>query len=330
MTGPGLNKWIERMSPTNAAPVAVQETSFPAMGGTEILLKGLKENTKVDEYDFNLLLSTPDPNKIQYSKKNILWQHLNYDDESVAIMSDKSFIRNLSATVYVSNWQFEKYRYFHNVPLSESYVVKNAIQPIEFKERSKDGKIKLIYTSAPFRGLDLLLDVFEHLDRDDIELDVYSSNEIYGSGYKGFVGSSFDPLFNRAKGMKNVNYIGYASNDEVKSALTEAHIFAYPSTFEETCCLAMVEAGAAGCKMVTTNLGALYETGTEYATLVPIKSTGVEMLKAYSDALSHEIDSYWDTASQELIRKQSEYFNSFYSWDRRSEEWNRLFEQVCS
>lgn len=302
----------------------------PAMGGTEILRNGLYKHTNVEQYEnINLLLCTPDYAKIRFTKKNILWQHLSYSDESIAPMRDPAFMKTIQAFVYVSNWQIEKFRYLFQIPVENSYVIKNAIEPIEFIEKPKDGKLKLIYTSTPFRGLSILLDVFEKLDRDDIELDVYSSTAVYGTGYQNHHAGIWDDLFNRARAMRNVNYMGYAPNEEIHKALQSAHIFAYPSIFEETCCLAMVEAGAAGCNLVTTNIGALYETGAEYAKLVPIKSSEQDIISSYAEALNHSIDNYWTNENQNHIKEQSDYFNKFYSWERRAKEWNEFFEKVA-
>jgi glycosyltransferase involved in cell wall biosynthesis len=302
----------------------------PAMGGTEILREGLYKHTNIADYDnINLLLCTPDYGKIRFTKKNILWQHLSYNDESLAPMRDPSFMKSIQASVYVSNWQIEKFRYLFQIPVENAYVIKNAIEPIEFVEKPKDGKLKLIYTSTPFRGLNILLDVFENLNRDDIELDVYSSTAVYGTGYQNHHAGLWDHIFDRAKGMKGVNYMGYAPNKDIHKALQEAHIFAYPSIFEETCCLAMVEAGAAGCDMVTTNIGALYETGSEYAKMVPIKSTEQDIIESYSKALVETIDNYWDKSNQDRLKEQSDFYNKYYNWERRAKEWNKFFEEVA-
>lgn len=315
--------WLQRIEDNKSSPV------MPARGGTELLLEGLKKYTKVDDYEnINLLLSTPNPDKLRYTKKNILWQHLNYIDESLAPMRDPAFMKSIAATVYVSHWQLEKFRYLFQVPLHNAYVIRNAIDPIEFKEKTKDGKLKLIYTSTPFRGLNILLDVFEMLNRDDVELEVYSSTQIYSSGYHQLYGNLYTELFDRAMSMKNVNYHGYAENKDIHKALQEAHIFSYPSVFEETACLAMIEAGAAGCSLVTTDLGALPETGSMYANMVTIKSNENQIKDSYAQLLNNSIDNYWLPSNQELIREQSEYFNKFYSWEKRAQEWNQFFEMI--
>lgn len=311
--------WLQRISSDNNVK--------PARGGTELLRDGMIKHSKFSEYDnLNLLVATPDPSKVRFTKKNILWQHLNYSDESLAPMKDNAFMKSIDATVYVSHWQLEKFRYLFQVPLHNAYVIRNAIEPIEFKPKSKDGKLKLIYTSTPFRGLSILLDVMDQLDRDDIELDVYSSTSVYGSGYESHYYGVYEDLFNRARETKGVNYRGYAENEEIHKAVQEAHIFAYPSTFEETACLSMIEAGAAGCNLVTTDLGALPETGAAYAKMCTIKPDEKQIAATYSELLNYQIDNYWTNENQELIREQSDYFNKYYNWERRAKEWNRLFE----
>lgn len=319
-------EWTE----TNLKNNNTNEDIMMPMGGTEILRDGLYKHTNILQHqDINIVLSNPYFKNLKYTKKNLLWQHLSYSDQSLNPgYTDPSFMNAINSFVYVSNWQHEKYRWIFKIPLENSYIIKNAIEPIEFKSKPKDGKIKLIYTSAPFRGLDMLLASFEMLNRDDVELDIYSSVKIYGTGYEKHTDGVYEEYFEIARSMKNVNYMGYATNDVIKKALQESHIFVYPSTFEETCCLSMIEAGAAGCKMVTTNLGALYETGSEYARMMPMQSTPEIFVREYVKLLNQEIDNYWSVATQSKLQEQSDFYNHFYSWEKRAVEWNILFEKI--
>jgi glycosyltransferase involved in cell wall biosynthesis len=291
-------------------------------GGSDLMLEGIKKH--VDLTGVNIIQSVCDESLIDPDKKNILWQHLPADQPFVQGISNKYFQRQLDATVYVSHWQHEKYRWLHQVPLDNAYVIKNAIEPIEFIPRSKGNKTKIIYASAPYRGLDVMLDAFELLDRDDVELDVYSSTVIYGSDYVAHEGDKYDHLFNRARSMKNVNYIGYVPHDELIAALQKANILAYPCIFEETSCLTVIEAAAAGCQIVTTNIGALPETGSEFALLVPIQADYKGIVSSFADHLGFAIDSNLKFDGQ----TQSAFYNSHYSWDNRSKAWSNLLSTV--
>jgi len=297
-------------------------------GGSELAYQALLKNVGSDWVkDVNLILSVCNPALLDTTRKNVVWQQLSYDQQNVALMRDKSFVDKVDCFVYVSNWQYEKFRNIYNIPEYKSVVIKNATESFVYTQRSQ-GKMKLIYTSAPNRGLDVLLDAFEVLNRDDVELDVYSSTIIYGSDYSKQVDHVFKPLFDRASNMKNVNYKGYGENSVVREALQQSHIFAYPSTFEETSCMAAIEAGSAGCKLITTNYGALYETGSEYATMVPFNSNRSMLVRSYAKALNQAINNYWKQENLDLLQKQSVYFNTFYNWQVRTSQWKNLFNHI--
>lgn len=305
---------------------------IPPVGGSEILLNKLYQYTDIKEYkDINIILSNPYFSNLKYTKKNILWQHLSYSDESNLVgYKDQSFLNMISAFVYVSHWQYEKYRWIYRPPLENSYIIKNAIDPIQFKKKEKNEKIKLIYTSTFYRGLDILLSAFKLLNRDDIELDIYFSSKLYGNAYNKEYEKLHSDLFEEVKNTKNVNYMDFVPNNILRESFQKAHIFAYPSTFEETSCLSMIEAGAAGCRMITTNLGALFETGAEYTRFVTIQSSKDLLIQKYADALNEEINNYWSTQTQSQLEKQSEYYNNFYSWEKRAKEWNTLFDKILT
>jgi glycosyltransferase involved in cell wall biosynthesis len=294
-------------------------------GGSEIGLKYLKKY--VDFSGVNLILSSCNYEFLDLTKPNILWQQLSYDQENVARMRDTNFTDRIHTFVYNSHWTYEKFRAVFNTPAHKSVVIKNGIEPFPKYEKPK-GKLKLVYTSTPWRGLDVLLRAFYLLNRDDVELDVYSSTIIYGTGFYNQTQKQWEPLFDVARNMRGVNYMGYATNDQIREALQNAHILAYPSTFEETSCYAVIEAMAAGCQVVTTNLGALYDTCGEYGILVPYDSDRERLARRYADALNSAIDSYWETHTQTRLAQQAEFYNREWSWGKRSQEWKILLETI--
>lgn len=289
-------------------------------GGSDIMLEGLKKYVNLD--GINIIQTVCDERYINQDKKNILWQHLPADQPLVQGIRNKYFQRQLDATVMVSHWQHERYRLMHQIPLNNVVVIKNAIEPIEFIPRSND-KVKIIYASAPYRGLDVMLSAFELLNRNDVELDIYSSTIIYGSDYVDHEGDKYEPLFQKARELKNVNYIGYASHDNMIKAIQGADILAYPCTFEETSCLTAIEALAAGCQVVTTNIGALPETGSEFSTIVPIQSTYADLVNSFASSLNEAVDKSTTFDG----RYQSEFYNKTYGWENRAKEWNSLINR---
>ena len=293
-------------------------------GGSELLYNNLLKHTGSDwQKQINLILSfcyseLLDPNRI-----NVLWQHLACNQQSVVNMENSNFVKSVDHFVYVSNWQLKHYADRVDISIANNHIIKNAIQPIEFIEKPKD-KIKLIYTSMPNRGLEVLLDAFQIINRDDIELTVYSSDIIYGKNYKS---NNSEYLFHRCRTTPGVIYKGYAVNKAVRQAVQRSHILAYPSIYEETSCLAAIEAGAAGCKIVTTNLGALPETCEQWATYVDHSFDNRELAYNYAEVLNSMIDNYQSSCYN--LQEQSDWFNNTYSWENRSKEWKEFFNKIC-
>lgn len=300
------------------------------LGGSEILNNNLLKYTGQDwQKTVNLVLSVCDPAYIDPSRVNVIWQHLAYDQGAIRGMADNNFIQAVDHFVYVSDWQRQQFEQRFATNLSENHVIKNAIEPIEFKEKPTD-KIKLIYTSTPNRGLEVLLKAFKILDRRDIELTVFSSNIIYGKGYSNQLAGAHDHLFHQCKTTPGIVYRGYAMNKAVRQALRSSHILAYPSIYEETSCLAAIEAGAAGCKIVTTNLGALPETCNSWATYVDYQyGDDLDLLaERFAQTLNYEIDKYWENSY--TIKDQSDWFNDHYSWNHRAQQWLEFFNKICA
>lgn len=278
------------------------------MGGTEILHKNLMRFVGIP-HEINLIVSNCSVQNISEEKPNILWQHLNTDQDAVKMLHENK--DRYDMIVFVSEWQRQKFIKEFSLLESKTCVIKNAIIPIPYVPRKETEKRKLIYTSTPWRGLNELIHMLPFLT--GFELDVYSSTMIYGSNFADIVGDRFEPLYNRCRNTMNCHYRGYAMNKVVRKALQSANIFAYPSTFEETSCLAAIEAGAAGCEIIVTPLGALPETCDKYATFAELDN--------YQTALQNAINTYDPTRGKDI----SEYYNDKYSWDNRISQWSELF-----
>lgn len=299
------------------------------IGGSELYYKNLLKYTGTDwQEKINLVVSFCHPQVIDPNKINVILQELSYDQNAIAGMLDQNFIDSVDHFVYVSHWQLEEFKNRFGIDTANNHVIWNAVPRIDYQPKS-EGKIKLIYTSTPYRGLDVLLDAMDLIKRDDIELSVYSSNIIYGKGYAQTTGNAFDALFNRCKTMKNVVYKGWAMNKAIQKAVQQSHIHAYPCTFEETSCMAAMETGMAGCRIVTTNLGALPETCGPWANYVDFKLGDDRKVLAerYAEVLNQEIDNYWQNTYS--LHEQSQWFNDRYSWETRTPEWLNFFKTIC-
>ena len=315
---------LKKINDDQSRPVSFSDS----FGGSENQLRLLLKNLPDESFkNINLILNNANHDLIEKDKINVLWMHHFVNQKEAQNLNSKDFVDKLDWIVFNSNWNFEKYVYQFKIPESKSVVIKNAIEKINFEEKSKD-KISLIYHTTPWRGLANLLNVFKNLNLKNVKLNVCSSTIIYGKKFDAVLGKTYEGLFNECKNTNNVNYLGYLENDKIIELLKKMHIFAHPSIWPETSCIAAIESMAAGCEIVTTNLGALYETCSPFGTFVNFDRNFSNLEKRYSKALLNSIKNYWSDENQNKLRLQRETINATYSWDVRSLEWKNFFNEI--
>ena len=315
---------LKKANDDQSRPVAFNDS----FGGSENQLRSLLKYLPDESFkDINLILNNANHNLIEKDKINVLWMHHFVNQKEAQNLNSKDFVDKLDWIIFNSNWNFEKYVYQLKIPESKSVVIKNAIEKINFEEKPKD-KISLIYHTTPWRGLANLLNVFKNLNLKNVELNVCSSTIIYGKKFDSALGKTYEGLFNECKNTNNVNYLGYLKNDKIIELLKKMHIFAHPSIWPETSCIAAIESMAAGCEIVTTNLGALYETCSPFGTFVNFDRNFSNLEKRYSKVLLNSIKNYWSDENQNKLRLQRETINATYSWDVRSLEWKNFFNEI--
>ena len=299
-------------------------------GGSENQLRLLFKNVD-DEYfkDVNLILNSTDPKLLEKNKINILWMHHYVNQKETENLKNKEYINKLNYIVFNSNWNFENFKIQYKIPENKSIVLKNAINKIDFKNKTKD-KISLIYHTTPWRGLELLLKVFKKINKENVELNVCSSTIIYGKKFHDSYEKKFQKLFDDCKNTKNVNFHGYKGNSSILEMLKEVHIFSYPSIWTETSCISAIEAMAAGCEVVTTNLGALKETCSPFAKFVNFEKNLHSLELNYLSSLIDSINNFWSEDNQQKLKKQREKINQIYSWETRKVEWTDFLKKIKS
>jgi glycosyltransferase involved in cell wall biosynthesis len=116
---------------------------------------------------------------------------------------------------------------------------------------------RLIHTSTPYRGLDVLADAFPiFADRfPDARLTVLSGMEIYGDDDN----SAFQSIFDKLGSTPQVEVLKPVGKVELYGRLRDANVLSYPSTFAETFCGCALEARVLEDALLLTRSGALPE-----------------------------------------------------------------------
>ena len=315
---------LNKINNDQTRPVSFNDSFGGSENQLRLLLKYLPNRSFKD---INLILNNANYDLIEEDKINILWMHHFVNQKEAQNLGLKDFVQKLDHIVFNSNWNCKKHIDHFEIPKNKSVVIKNAIEKIDFEEKPKD-KINLVYHTTPWRGLALLLKVFKNLDLKNVELNVCSSTIIYGKKFDSVLGKKFENIFNECKNTKNINYFGFVDNKKIIQMLKKMHIFSHPSIWPETSCVAAIESMAAGCEVVTTNLGALTETCSSFGTFVNFDRNFDSLEKKYSEVLFNSIKNFWSNENQNKLKLQRETINATYSWDVRSIEWEKFFNET--
>jgi len=300
-------------------------------GGTEIQLEYLHKYVDKDLLNkVQITTSVPEKTPIDPTKVNVLWVHNSYDQPNLyPWFKNKLNHRKYDWYVFNSHWTYEKYRLMFDIPTDISLVIKNGFDDdliVKSKFKPKE-KLKLIYTSTPWRGLDVLLKAMEQIKTDKVELDIYSSTQIYGDAFKKVNDDQFIKLYDKAKSLKYVNYKGYIDHKELMKVLHTYDCYVHPSTFEETFCLAAMESLAAGLVAMTTDLGALYETCAEFPIYVPYLKDKEALAKQFAEAID-VLPDLISNVDENRMKFQMQYYRQYYHWNVIKTYWERFLNGI--
>ncbi len=151
------------------------------------------------------------------------------------------------------------------IPEQKILVLRYGIDPALFDDLGELDEAsrppRCVYTSTPFRGLSILLDAWPSIRAcvPEATLEVFSSMKVYYASADS-ADSDYQELYERARSLPGVAYVGAVPQPRLAAALKGSRLLLYPNVFPETCCIAALEAQAAGCAIVSSELGALPET----------------------------------------------------------------------
>jgi glycosyltransferase involved in cell wall biosynthesis/Tfp pilus assembly protein PilF len=259
-------------------------------------------------------------------------------------LHDKNEQAAYDGMAFVSSWQRDRFLAAFAISPEKTTILRNAIAPA-FAQKFNSGdrilqhKLEppiLAYTSTPFRGLDLLLDIFPKIRQayPGTRLKVFSSKKVYQLP-QSVDESEYGALYNKCRQMAGVEYLGSISQPELAQELRSVSVLAYANTFEETSCIAVMEAMASGCHVVTSDLAALPETTAGYGSLVSVADVrGFSAVRDWRFSQRQDWKAYGERfvaatlavlrnyRSQEAhLRQMVDYVNQACTWDVRAQEW---------
>ncbi len=272
----------------------------------------------------------------------ILWAHHDTDQPSVSSLTESATTSLCDGFIFISQWQKSKYLQDFKIPEYKTIVLKNAISPWFENLFESDTSVvgtkalapSLAYTSTPYRGLNLLIELYPKIQKQikDCRLNVFSDMKVYGQDDQTDQ-NKYGDLYQQCRQTEGVNYIGSIPQPELAKALKRISFLTYPNTFPETSCIAIMEAMAAGCHIITSDLGALRETTAGFADLIPIDSDQESYQQQFTAKVIERLQQ-WNNpearqALDEQLQAQVNYVNQHYTWKQRAQEWITYLESLC-
>ncbi len=269
-------------------------------------------------------------------RKIVYWAHddLSYLWDNPAQLAEiggrlKTFPDVLFA---VSNWQKEMYMEKFGVPAHQIYVTRNGVNPDYFRhEVPKEGN-RLIYSSVPDRGLDLLVELFPRIKNQipDATLEAFTSFAVYGAD----TDTKLTDLFRSAK-EAGITFHPPKTQRELAREIGKSKLMVYPNhksslhpVFAETSCITVLEAQAAGTPVVTSDRGALSESVLNGETGILIE--GDPYSAEYKEDFVRQTVSLLKDHERwlEMSKKGRERIFNEFGWPQIAGEWQTEFTRL--
>jgi GR25 family glycosyltransferase involved in LPS biosynthesis len=254
------------------------------------------------------------------SKKTFLWLHdicihSAYNGQNLAF-NGKFFFKNIKDkidnVIVLSKWHKTLIQNFYEIPDDKISIIGNAIEPEKFNIGNRQLN-KFIWLSDYNRGLEPLIKFFPevHKKYPDAELHIFRDL------------SKNSKLLEEANKHSFIKIRNFQPNQVIIQELLSSDFWLYPTNFTETYCISALEAQAAGCIVIASDLAALTNTIEDRGFL--IKDT------LYSESYWSNILNIIDNLNsnhtlKESYRKKGIEWAKKQNWKNRSERWLELFE----
>ncbi|RIL12441.1 MAG: hypothetical protein DCC75_00450 [Proteobacteria bacterium] len=263
------------------------------------------------------------------AKRRFFWTGDSYDQLPCIGIGDVRVHSRLDALLAVSSWHALTVSSRSGFPIEKTWVIRNGVYLPYFQGKETRHRKRLIYSSTPYRGLQLAPELYSALreKHPELELHIFSGYEVYGGAenYDKTAAKEFEALKARLSALPGCTVHGNRKQSELAREFMKSSLLFYPNTFEETSCMTAMEAQAAGCAIVTSDMGALPETVGDAGILVPGKPGSPAYNKAFIEAADQLLsdDNLFQRCSEIGIQRAK----SEFDWGQVAARFLRFLEQ---
>lgn len=269
------------------------------------------------------------------SKVKILWLHdiaaIQYYMDALPALDhliDRYFL--------ISAWQQQGFTDTFDFGKDKLFLTRNGVDLSLFTEHPPRHRNKVVYINTPFRGLDVLVNLFPHIRQavPEVELHMYTGMSLYGDQFSEME-HQLQALYTHARKMPGVVLHEPIPKAELAQELMSARLALYPSHFSECCSIASLETQAAGTPMITSALAGLNDTlvHEETGILIPVDDPELKSRSTpyQVEFLNHTMrllkdDQEWQTLSHNAMKMAADQ----YSWQDIAAEWETEFFKLLN
>ncbi len=256
------------------------------------------------------------------AKKKVCWIHDIWlsADPKANIHADK-----VDEFWCLSPWHKQFFCAHHGIPPLKVWVTRNGVDLNRFRGPTLMESGRMLYTSSPDRGLDVLLQCFPRIRE---KVPNASLHVFYGfDNWEKAVLSRNNPEEKRLMGeikvglnQPGVHYHGRVGQKQLADEFLRSELWAYPTGFTETFCISAIEAMAAGLPVITSRLAALETTVGDAGILLH----GDPHSEAYQDEfVARCVGVLTDPKEWLALSNSSLERASHCGWDSVVDEWVR-------
>lgn len=260
--------------------------------------------------------------------RTLFWTGDSHDQPAIQQLGHPVLQENIDRLLCVSEWHRRTFISRFHLPDSKVIATRNGFASGLAPASSEKIWTSGVYSSTPFRGLGGLLEMFPDIRSrvPEMTLDVFSSMKVYGwsededrAAYGGLYDAAEQP---------GVTLRGSVAQTLLLGHMSRSGFLLYPNTFEETSCIAAIEAQACGAVVVTSAKAGLRETVDSPRTGICISGdpASVEYRREFVETVSQL------AVNPERMRLMSEAAReralNHYAWSVIADEWTSLFEEM--
>lgn len=213
----------------------------------------------------------------KYNCKKIFWAH-NTDYfpwwKGEVIPNHRELLNSpdLDKIVCLTNWHKKQWSSKYNLSLDKFAVIGNGIESDRFSKKIKKQLGKVIWSSAPERGLDELLNNWKNIK----SVIPHAELHVFTPSYR------IEEFNNIKSKLKDVYFRGNVSPSKLHEEMLSSEYWFYLTSYEETYCITAIEMQLAGVFPIITNVAALNETVNSGIILEDTETKWEEAIKIFN------------------------------------------------